>query len=69
MPKFYKSKIWYPGEAKERIQKKAFEAGEKAKHQNQAKLFKQGYGYNDIREMRNAFVSRIKTKVAFTEKL
>ena len=69
MPKFYKEKIWYKEEDKIKIRQKAEHASRLAEAKNLAKLFQQGYGYQDVKEMRDAFTSRIKTKVAFTEKI
>lgn len=82
LPRFYKNKIWYAAKSKDGLRE--FVHPDKEKVSENAKMlalesekkemdyYNQKFGENaDLvrKEFRNAYLSRIQTKVAFTEKL
>lgn len=70
LPRYYKEKIFY-GQQKELVSQKSFLEGQKAKEEN-LRVFTELYGKDAearMKEQRNAFLEKIHTKVAFTQKL
>lgn len=71
LPRFYKSKIWYDMHDKERISKAAVLLLSENK-KKELEYYEENYGkdaYRVMKESRDALISRIKTKVAFTQTL
>lgn len=69
LPRYYKEKIWYHEEDRKRVSDLSKWQAIKANRQNIRRLY-EIYGKDTKRimaEMRNALLSRIKTKVAFTQ--
>lgn len=71
LPRFYKTRIWYSMDEKYRLTVKSAIAALKQRQLQEA-LFKDRFGEDwqrGMMEERDAIVSRIKNKVAFTQKL
>lgn len=75
LARFYKDKIWPDSTwsdwayRRQQLNKKALLEAEAREEKNNAELKKKGYSPEKIQSMRNAEISRIKQKVAFTQKL
>lgn len=71
LPRFYKSKIWYSEKDRERVSKKALLESLQADLRMQAELGRKygSRGPAKYIEMRNAMLSRVKQKVAFSQSI
>jgi len=69
LPRFYKEKIWYRKEDRDRINQKSLQQAEITQKLDELRMLDAGYSYADMKEMRRAFYERMKIKVAYTEKL
>lgn len=70
LPRFYKEKIWYDQEDREKVSSASKWQAIRAHRRNLRYLKKRGYSPSKIiAEMRAAVLSRVKQKIAFTQKL
>lgn len=70
LPRYYKDKIFHREDIRKEVSKKAEQAGKDAEEENKRLIMLAGYSDPDkiIEEMRAAVYSRIKEKIAFTQK-
>lgn len=71
LPRFFKSKIWYNETDRERVSRLGLEAGLK-EQEKERKYLERKYGPRwpeKLAELRNAVLSRIKSKVAYSQTL